>query len=111
MSQHGLLLQAMQLAISTGLHEFDELSELRLVGLAAMVSKLPWALYILAVTSPVQFGTKRNLHLGPWELDGICEPQSNGGKAPGTTSTERNRKNSPLRTSKICLQQKYMNIY
>jgi hypothetical protein len=34
MSQHGLLLQAMQLAISTGLHEFDELSELRLVGLA-----------------------------------------------------------------------------
>ena len=96
MSQHGLLLQAMQLAISTGLHEFDELSELRLVGLAAMVSKLPWALYI---------------HLWTWELDGICEPQSNGGKAPSTTGTERNRKNSPLRTSKICLQQKCMNIY
>ena len=43
----------MQLAVPTGLHEFDELSELRLVGLANVKARKATA---LVYTIPLQFG-------------------------------------------------------
>ena len=100
----------MQLAISTGLHEFDELSELRLVGLAAMVSKLPWALYILAVTSPVQFGPRGIYTLGHGSWMGSVNPKVTEERHPAPQA-QKEIERTPPQDKQICLQQKYMNIY